>query len=141
MIRIVCDINILVSGTYWTGEAHKILDKVDKREIENVISHEIVLDYVETCDSGEIIEKINKHHLKALRTKEKITAMSILVHPKIKLIVVKDDPDDDKIINAAVEGKADYIISYDNHLLKIKDYKGIKILTPKEFLEVLNKKN
>ena len=62
---------------------------------------------------------------------------SIIVHPKSKFNVVKDDPDDDKIIEAAVEGKAEYIITQDNHLLKLKEFKGIKIVTPKDFLELI----
>lgn len=49
------------------------------------------------------------------------------------------DPDDNKFIEAAVEGKAEFIISQDKHLLILKNYKGIKILKPEEFLEILEK--
>ena len=140
MIVITCDINALVSGTYWSRDSFKVLDMVDNGEIENIISHEIISDYNEACDSDEIIEKVARHNLIPLKTREKIPSMSKLVHPKEKLKVVKDDPDDDKIVEAAVEGKADYIITYDNHLLKLKEFRGIKIVAPKEFLDILNQK-
>lgn len=50
---------------------------------------------------------------------------------------VKEDPDDDIIVRAAYDGKADYIVSGDRHLLALKEYKGIKILTIDEMLNVL----
>ena len=62
---------------------------------------------------------------------------SILVIPKRKVNVVKDDPDDNKFIEAALEGKADYIVTQDRHLLNIKEFEGIKMVTPKEFLRIL----
>ena len=51
--------------------------------------------------------------------------------------IVKDDPKDNIFIETAVAGNADYLISQDNHLLKLKEFKGIKIITPEEFLRVL----
>ena len=48
---------------------------------------------------------------------------------------MKDDPDDNKFIEAALEGKAEYIVTQDNHLLKIKEFKGIKIISPEEFIK------
>ena len=62
---------------------------------------------------------------------------SILVIPKRKVNVVKDDPDDNKFIEAALEGKADYIVTQDRHLLHIKEFEGIRMATPKEFLRIL----
>ena len=64
---------------------------------------------------------------------------SLLVEPEEKIEIVKDDSDDNKFVEAAIAGKADYIITQDNHLLKIKEFRGIKILTPKQFLDILKK--
>ena len=63
-----------------------------------------------------------------------IIEKSMLVVPTKKLKVVSD-PDDDKFVEAAVEGKANVIISQDKHLLSLKNYKDIKIITPETFLE------
>ncbi len=52
-----------------------------------------------------------------------------------KIKVIKDDPDDDIIIETAIVGRADYIVSGDPHLLNLKEFAGIKIVTAKEFLE------
>ena len=64
--------------------------------------------------------------------------ISIFVKPKKRIQIVKDDPDDDKFIEAAVEGRAKYIISQDKHLLRIKEFEGIKIMKPEEFLTILS---
>lgn len=51
-----------------------------------------------------------------------------------KVNIITQDPDDNKFIEAAIAGKADYIISQDKHLLNLKEYNGIKIIIPEEFL-------
>jgi len=51
--------------------------------------------------------------------------------------VVKEDPDDDVIINTAYDGHADYIVSGDNHLLRIKKFKNIKMVTVADMLKLL----
>ena len=50
---------------------------------------------------------------------------------------IADDPDDDMYLACAVEGGADYIVSGDQHLLKLGTFEGIKIVTPAQFLEIL----
>lgn len=53
---------------------------------------------------------------------------------KIKY-VVKDDPDDDKLLAVAEKAKAEYLITSDKHLLQIKKYEGTKIVKPSDFLQ------
>ena len=69
---------------------------------------------------------------------EKVFAFVTLVTPKKKVQVVKDDPDDDKFLEVAVEGDADYIVSQDKHLLKIEELEGVKIVNPWKFLRMLD---
>ena len=52
---------------------------------------------------------------------------------------VKADPDDDKIIAAALESKATYIVSEDRHLLDLSDYQGIKIMNRDQFAAELDR--
>lgn len=52
----------------------------------------------------------------------------------LTLRVIEDDPEDDNILIAAVEGKANFIVSGDKHLKKLETYQGIPILTPTEFV-------
>jgi len=66
----------------------------------------------------------------------KIRDIVEVIEVKSKIDIVKDDTEDNKIIECAVDGKVDYIISKDKHLLKIKIYNGIRIIHPEEFLEI-----
>ena len=64
---------------------------------------------------------------------------SILVeHPPI-LEIVKEDPTDDHILACAVAARVDYLITGDNHLMQLGNYKGIQIVSPSEFLIILQK--
>ena len=53
--------------------------------------------------------------------------------------MVKDDPDDNKILECAYAAKVDYIITQDNHLLKLKEFEGIKIINPGDLLKKIIK--
>jgi len=57
------------------------------------------------------------------------------LNQKQKCGKIEEDPDDNKILEAALEAKADYIISGDRHLLKLKVFRGIKIAKARQFLE------
>jgi len=65
-----------------------------------------------------------------------IEKAAILVTVRGKINVVKDDPDDDKIIETAINGGADVIVTRDNHLLRLKCYGHIQIMTPEKFSEL-----
>lgn len=60
---------------------------------------------------------------------------ALMLEPEIVLSVVRDDPDDDRVLECAIAGKVDYVVSGDRHLLKLKSYKGIPILTVRQFME------
>jgi len=69
------------------------------------------------------------------RTLGKIISISTLVVPKEKLNIIRDDPDDNAVLECATAGNVDCIVSNDNHLLKLKQFRNIPILTPDEFVE------
>jgi predicted nucleic acid-binding protein len=69
---------------------------------------------------------------------KKLENATRIVQVKSRFKAVKADPDDDIIVRAAYDGKADYIVSSDRHLLSLKESKGIKILTVEEMLNLLN---
>ena len=60
-----------------------------------------------------------------------------VVHDE-EITAVEADPDDDKFLEAAVAGNTDYVVSGDQHLLDLESFRGIDIVTPREFFEGLN---
>ena len=90
-------------------------------------------------ETAEVLERdfeYNKNEVKNII--EKILFFTKLIETKQKINIIKDDPDDNKIIECAIESSSHYIITYDRHLLKLKWYKGIKIITPEEFNKISN---
>ena len=75
-----------------------------------------------------------KPELKVVLDKN-ICISATLIIPNQTLSMTKKDEDDNRILECAVEGKVQYIVSGDKqHLLPLKEYQGVKILSAAEFL-------
>jgi len=135
--KVVLDTNILVSGSLWKGESYKILLLIETQQIICILSISILEEYKKIMESEEIIEKIANKNLAINEIINHIISTVTIIHPTLRLKVVKEDPDDNKIIECAVEGKSDFIITKDKHLLNLKNYKKIRIVTPEEFLRLI----
>ncbi len=130
-MRVVLDTNVFVSGIFWEGNfCSKIINKWKNKDFELVSSIEILEEFVKTLKNfkiqmpGNMIEEWRRLIIKN----------SIIVEPTIKLSIIKNDPNDNKFLEAGISGKADFIISQDKHLLKLKAYDMIKIISPEKFL-------
>ncbi len=138
-MKIIADTNVLVSGTFWKGDSDKIIDLIDKGEIELVISEELIEEYNDVINRDEVMDKIEKKNLILNESAQRIIKHATIIKPKQKLDIIKEDPDDNIILECAIEGNVDYIISKDKHLLKLKEFREIKIIKPEEFLRIINK--
>ncbi|MEK6943056.1 MAG: putative toxin-antitoxin system toxin component, PIN family [Nanoarchaeota archaeon] len=132
-MKITVDTNILISATFWHGASDRIISKVETKEIQLILSEDIIKEYAKVLNYEEIKNKIKDKNLIMKHTLSKIISISAIIEPKIKLHVIKDDPDDNKILECAVAGNVSCIVSNDKHLLKLKTFRNIPILTPNEF--------
>jgi predicted nucleic acid-binding protein len=66
-----------------------------------------------------------------------VTRVGTIITPYIALNVIPDDPDDDRILECAVAGRANLIVSGDRHLRRLRVYEGIPIIRPIDFLRTL----
>ncbi|MBI5197215.1 MAG: PIN domain-containing protein, partial [Nitrospirae bacterium] len=57
--------------------------------------------------------------------------------PSVKVVI--GDPNDDMVVACALKAKASYIVTRDEMILNLRKYKGVKIATPEELVEVLRK--
>ena len=132
MIKVVLDTNILLSSTLWNNsEAQKLLFKLIRKNVQIYSSVEILSEY------QEVLKKDFDYSDKEISyIVEKIFTFTTLIKPKKRVDVVKDDPDDNKIIECAIESSSKNIITYDKHLLNIGEYEGIKIIKPKEAMRM-----
>ena len=140
-MRVVLDTNVLISGTYWSGSSFQVLKLAIYGEFSLVISDKILDEYKRVLYSDEILKKTDSIQQARSAATEKLLANSISVIPSKSCRAVADDPDDDKFVECAVEGVCEFLISQDEHLLNLKKYNGIKIVSPDEFLRDWNEKN
>lgn len=130
-MKVVLDTNVFVSGIFWKGDSYKVLDMWRHNNLTLVTSELIIQEFIEVLNdfkielpSGVIGEWVN-----LIRTN------SILVDPH-EHFDISIHKDDNKFIDAAVASSADYIITQDNHLLRIREFKSIKIIKPEEALKI-----
>lgn len=126
-----------MSATFWNGYSARIIDKVEKKELQLFVSEEILDEFSKVLDYDEIQDKIKDKNLEMKYTVAKIESLATIVEPREHFVVIKDDPDDNKFLDCAVAAKADFIISQNKHLLKLKEFEGIKIVTPEDLLKML----
>ena len=130
-MRAIIDTNVFVSGIFWEGNfCSQIIDKWKNKKFELVSSMDILKEFAETLRNYKI--EMSDEMIEEWRNL--IIESSVIINPKIKLNVIKEDPDDNKFLEAGISGNADLIISQDKHLLKLKEYQGIKIVSPEEAL-------
>jgi predicted nucleic acid-binding protein len=65
----------------------------------------------------------------------KLERVAEIVKPDMVLHVIQDDPDDNRVLECAVKGSADYIVTGDRHLLRLGSYEAIAIVTVRQFLD------
>ncbi len=134
-MKITVDTNILVSATFWKGDSNSIIEKVEQGKIELILSKEILQEFISVLNYKEIKDKIKDKGLEMSRTIEKIVEISTIIEPKQRFNIIKDDPDDNMVIDCAKAGMVDFIVSNDKHLLRLERFDGIKIVTPSELIK------
>lgn len=130
-LNVVPDTNVYLSGILFGGNSRHILDLVISKKIVATTSPQILLEISEKLDKKFKWDK--DKILTVIKTLAKTTS---IIKPKKSLDAVKADKNDNKIIEAAAEAKADDIITGDKHLLDLEKYQNIKILAPADFLSL-----
>lgn len=132
MLRVVLDTNIIISALNFGGTPAMVMNLAVSGEIQNITS-QTILDEVE----GVLVRKFLWENAPARNVCSWLIFFSELVSPKERISVIDYQPDN-RILECAVEGRAKLIISGDKkHLLKLKEYQGILILSPNQFLKLL----
>ncbi|MBI4360307.1 putative toxin-antitoxin system toxin component, PIN family [Candidatus Micrarchaeota archaeon] len=127
-MRVVLDTNILVSATQWDGsEADKKIRALHKTHATLLVSKEIL----EELQS--VLHRDFEYQTREVQdATSRVTALTNIVAVTTVIHAVKDDPEDDKVLACAVDGHATHILTYDRHLLKLKEFRGIQIIRPEE---------
>ena len=130
-MRVVVDTNVFVSS-FFGGNPWKIVNLWKSGQLTLCLSKPIIDEYV------EVLQRLGLKDERELSELLDLFAHGFHITFSAKtpeLHIVEKDPDDDKFIECAVALKAECVISGDKGLLEIGDYMGIRIVTPRQFLD------
>lgn len=139
MIRAVLDANVLVSALIKPeGPPGRICVELVEREAFALILSPAIVDEVRrTLDDPRIRRYVRLTSREIEAWLASVQSVAELVEGRRSVRVVARDPDDDKYFAAALEGDADVVVSGDKHVLEVKQFERIRVLTPRAFLEKL----
>lgn len=141
-MRVVLDTNIVVSSYIGAlGAPARIVASWRGAAFVLVVSDSVLAEYQDALNYPRVGRR---HGLTPDQVAVQIASIrenALLVTPESVPRVVPDDPDDDQVLACALAGQAEYIISGDHHLLNLREYSGIRILSPVAFLALLAAKD
>lgn len=136
--RAVFDTNVFVSSSLSknvNSPTRELLTRWKNREFTLIICDQIAKELLEKLFERGVSQDVINEQIDALSS-----AAEWVIVPQEKIKDLLSDPDDNVIVACAVEGKANYLVTYDPHFDSLEgDYKGIKIVKAIPFLEVLRK--
>jgi putative PIN family toxin of toxin-antitoxin system len=133
-VKVVVDTNVVISALLFGGAPGKLIALWQSGAIKPITSKEIVDEYLRVFTYPKF--KLSEEEINYLLYQEILPFFDIIdVLPGPQIL--EKDPHDDKFLRCALEANVAYIISGDQHLLALKSYKEIKILSPLDFINKL----
>lgn len=129
-MKIVCDTNVLISGILFRGHPRRILLLAAQGKLTNCTSPALLRE----------AETVLSRPKFGLRPTDVASILALfrdtfeLVHPGESVTAIADDPADNRVLEAAGAATADFIVSGDHHLLQLKAWHGIRVLSPAELV-------
>lgn len=129
--RIVLDTNVLISAILFGGKPRRVLDLVISGSVDCTLSTAIL-------DELKDVLQRPKFGFSAdvcFHIIEELHGACDIISPSVSVDVIRSDPDDDRILECAVDAQAHFIVSGDPHLLDLGKFEKIRILSPADYLK------
>jgi putative PIN family toxin of toxin-antitoxin system len=139
-LKVVLDANVWISALLWGGKPAEIVKAAEKKQFVILLSEEIAGEISQVLAYPRIARVYQAASLRREDIVEAVLKIGKFVQVTRKVSVVVEHPADDKFIECALAGSAEYIVSGDKHLLKVGSYKKTQVLSVNEFLQVMNAK-
>jgi putative PIN family toxin of toxin-antitoxin system len=129
-LKAVFDTNIFVSALAIPGgQAERAVDLVIDARVSLIVSKDIIYEVL-----GVLAQKFSKGAEELSRTAVFLSELGEVIMPRETIAVLGDEPDN-RILECAVTGRADVIVTGDRAMLNLKKYTGIRILSLRQFLD------
>ena len=133
-LTVVLDTNILFSATGWRGNPFQCVEQARAGKIEAVTCVELMEELAEKLEL-----KLGFSPEQSAETLADYLSFLRVVNIQKILNAVPRDPDDNAVLECAIEGNAKFVVSGDMDLLELKSFRGVEIVRAREFLTILTK--
>jgi hypothetical protein len=137
-VKAVLDTNILVSLLFKKALAKEISKAMEEKSVEFYSYEEILRELARVLTYPKFEKIFEKAEVEKRTVLKSLTERLKVVNPKVRVNVIKIDPSDNKVLECALEAGAKYLISGDKHLIALREFRKVEIVTVKEFLEKLD---
>jgi putative PIN family toxin of toxin-antitoxin system len=130
MMRVVIDTNVYISALMFGGLPGELLDLAFAGDFMPVTSP-VLLDELEE----KLRFKFGVEDADVERIRGRLERIAEIVSTMPSLAIIRADPDDDRVLECALVGRADMIVTGDRHLLKLGAFEGTSIITVRQFMD------
>jgi len=132
VLRVTLDSNAYISASQFNGRAVRLLRMAADGDLEIAVSEPIITEVI-----GVLRDRFGWDGYRLHAERERIRSITKLVTPSETLNVIHWDPPDNRILECAVEGGSEFIVSEDKDLLRLREHGNARIISVAEMLEIL----
>lgn len=132
-LRELLDTNILISALVYGGKPEQIVRLILEKKAKGITSLTLLVELLDT-----LIQKFHFELPKIQQIEELMKKNFLFVYSRKTLHIVKDE-DDNRVLEAALEGNCNYIVTGDKELLDLRSFRGIKIITADQLLREIGR--
>ena len=136
-MRLVADTNTVISGLLWHGAPRRLLDAARAGKVSLFTSAALLVELEDTLSRAKFAERLERAGVTRRVLVQGYATLAAVIKPAAIPPAVLADPDDDAVLACAVAAQAQAVASGDSHLLNLKTYQDIPILTVNELLALL----
>ena len=136
-MRLVADTNTVISGLLWHGAPRRLLDAARAGKVSLFTSAALLVELDDTLSRAKFAERLERAGVTRRVLVQGYATLAAVIKPAAIPPAVLADPDDDAVLACAVAAQAQAVASGDSHLLNLKTYQDIPILTVNELLALL----
>ena len=136
-MRLVADTNTVISGLLWHGAPRRLLDAARAGKVSLFTSADLLVELEDTLSRAKFAERLERAGVTRRVLVQGYATLAAVIKPAAIPPAVLADLDDDAVLACAVAAQAQAIASGDSHLLNLKTYQDIPILTVNELLALL----
>ena len=109
-------------------------------DVELVLSDEIAREFLRVMSRDELLFRFDYTLADVEELVRLLKKTSRMIKVRSSFRAVREDPADNAILNTAYDGRCEFIVSGDHHLLNLKKFRGIRILSPRQMLDLLSRR-